>query len=214
MSPTTITGMTTAGSYTFQWTIANAPCTATSDQMVVTANPAPTTANAGPDQTICVSNPSATMAGNTAAIGAGTWTQVSGPSTATIVTPSSPTTVINALNIAGTYVFQWSIANAPCTASSDQISVIVKGIPTTANAGVDQTICASAGAEALTAIRARAGRSAAYGYRRRRRWSAVRLTGHRSAPWARRSARCAPPRTPSARPSGRCRRSSNRRTNL
>lgn len=140
---TTISGITTAGTYVFQWTIANAPCTASADQVNIIRNAVPTTANAGPDQTICASGASATMAGNTPASGTGTWTQVSGPVTATITTPGSPTTTITGLNTAGTYVFQWTIANAPCTASTDQISVIVNAVPTTANAGPDQTICAN-----------------------------------------------------------------------
>jgi PKD repeat protein len=143
-SPTSgITGMSSAGVYTFQWTITNAPCTASSDQMTITRNAVPTTSAAGPDQTICASPGSATMAGNTPATGTGTWSQISGPVTGTITTPSSPTTTITGLTTAGIYVFQWQIANAPCTASNDQIQVTVNASPTTANAGVDQTVCAA-----------------------------------------------------------------------
>jgi gliding motility-associated-like protein len=140
---TTITGLTTAGTYVFQWTITNSPCSASSDQVSVIRSGTPTTSNAGPDQTICSTLASALMAGNVAVVGTGAWTQVSGPSTATITLPASPVTTITALNTAGTYVFQWTISNAPCTASSDQISIIVNAPPTTANAGPDQTICSN-----------------------------------------------------------------------
>ena len=143
---TTITGMTTAGTYVFQWSIANAPCAASTDQITVTVNAPPTTSNAGSDQTICAA--SATMAGNTAAMGTGTWTQLSGPNTATITTPGSPTTTTTGL-IAGTYVFQWTIANLPCSASSDQVTITVSASPTTSNAGPDQTICTTVGSATM-----------------------------------------------------------------
>jgi hypothetical protein len=130
-----------AGAYTFRWTIANAPCTASLDNVIITFVSSPTTSNAGPDQTICATAGTATMAGNTPAIGTGTWTQVSGPVSGTITTPTSATTGITGLTTAGTYVFQWSITNAPCVASTDQISVIVNAPPTTSNAGPDATVC-------------------------------------------------------------------------
>jgi len=139
---TTVTGLTTAGTYVFQWTIANAPCASSTDQVAIIVNAPPTTSNAGPDQTIC--STSVTMAGNTPATGAGTWTQVSGPNTATITTPGSASSTMTGL-ISGTYVFQWTIANAPCAASSDQVSIIVSAPPTTSNAGPDQTICSTTG---------------------------------------------------------------------
>ena len=61
--------------------------------------------------------------------------------TGTITTPGSATTTITGLTTAGTYVFQWSIANAPCTASTDQISVNVNPAPTVSNAGPDASVC-------------------------------------------------------------------------
>jgi gliding motility-associated-like protein len=143
---TPITGMTTPGVYVFQWSISNAPCPASTDQMQVTVSSQPTISNAGPDQTICAT--SSTMAGNTAAIGTGTWTQISGPNTATITTPGSASTTMTGL-VAGSYVFQWTISNAPCTASSDQVTITVSNPPTTANAGLDQTICSTGGSATM-----------------------------------------------------------------
>jgi PKD repeat protein len=140
---TTVTGMGTVGTYVYQWTISNAPCTASSDQMTVTVTAGPTTAAAGIDQTVCAGT-TVTMAGNTPVSGTGLWTKVSGPAGGTITTASSPTTTITAL-VAGTYVYQWTISGAPCPASTDQMSIIVSGTPTTAAAGIDQTICTSAG---------------------------------------------------------------------
>jgi len=140
-SATTSVTVSVAGAYTFRWTIANAPCTASTDDVLVTFTTAVTPANAGPDQTICLTGGSATMAGNTPTVGMGTWTQVGGPMTATITTPGSPTTTITGMTTAGTYVFKWTITNPPCTASEDQMNVVVNAPPNQALAGPDMDIC-------------------------------------------------------------------------
>jgi gliding motility-associated-like protein len=61
-----------------------------------------------------------TLAGNTPTDGIGTWTVVSG--SGTITNPSSPTSGITGLGT-GVNVFQWTIANAPCPASSDTVAI-------------------------------------------------------------------------------------------
>ncbi len=139
---TTVTGLTTAGARTFRWTISNAPCTASTDDVVITVNAPPTVANAGVDKTVCTTGGTTTMTANTATTGTGTWTQVSGPSTATITTASAPNTTITALTSVGTYVFQWTISNAPCTASSDQVNVVVTA-PPVVTAGTYGPFCAN-----------------------------------------------------------------------
>jgi len=100
------------------------PMTATSTAITMTVNAPPTTSAAGPDQNICTAPGTATMAGNAPSIGTGTWSQMSGPS-ATITTPGSETTTVTGMTTVGTYVFRWTIANSPCTASTDDISVVV-----------------------------------------------------------------------------------------
>jgi len=122
---TTITNFSAAGVYTFVW--ADSGCNATTT-VTVTAKP-----NAGPDQTVsCVALPggSATMA----ATGTGTWTaQAGNPGTATITTPTSPTTIITTYSAAGIYHFIWTDGNG-CT---DTANVTVVPLP---NAGPDQTL--------------------------------------------------------------------------
>jgi gliding motility-associated-like protein len=124
-STTTITTFTAAGTYTFIWTNGSCPDTA---NIVVTALP-----DAGPAQSVsCTLLPggSATMAGT----GTGTWTaQAGNPGTATITTPTSPTTTITTFSAAGTYTFIWTNA-AGCTATT---TVTVAAQP---NAGVSQTV--------------------------------------------------------------------------
>src|SRR5678809_376747 len=144
-SPTsTFTGV--AGTtYTLRWTISNAPCTASINDVVITFNQNPTAANAGPDQNLCATT--ATMAGNIATVGTGTWTLVSGAGT--ITTPGSPTSTITALGV-GPNVFRWTITNAPCTASFDEVTITRVAATTTANAGPDQTSAATCGLTSVT----------------------------------------------------------------
>jgi hypothetical protein len=134
----TVTGVPVGTSATLTWTISNGTCTASSDQVVLTNSTVPSTANAGVDQNIC--GTSVIMAGNTPASGTGTWTRISGPNVPNIVSPNSATTSIGSL-ITGTYIFQWSINNPGCVASTDQVSVTVTTSALTANAGVDQSQC-------------------------------------------------------------------------
>lgn len=110
------------GANVFQWTISNAPCPPSSDQVTITNTGGGAPAAAGPDQSICSS--SAILAGNIPSFGTGTWTLVSG--TGTITTPSSATSGITGLGI-GVAVFEWTISNPPCPSTSDQISITNTG---------------------------------------------------------------------------------------
>ena len=114
----------------------------------MTANP--TTANAGADQTGAATCglTSTTLAGNTPAVGTGTWTIISGAG-GTVVTPNNPTSVFN--GVAGTaYTLRWTVANAPCPASSDDVNITFNQAPTTANAGADQAGAATCGLTSTT----------------------------------------------------------------
>lgn len=79
--------------------------------LVLTVNALP---NAGSNQTVtCNVTGTATMN----AVGTGIWSAVSGnPGTATITTPSSPTTTITGFSAAGTYSFKWTNA-AGCSST-------------------------------------------------------------------------------------------------
>jgi len=139
-SPTSgITGLGT-GANVFQWTITtSAPCPLSTSQVTISGVPAPTTANAGTNQTVCATT--ATLAGNTATIGTGVWTLISG--SGTITTPASPTSGITGLGT-GANVFQWTITtSAPCTPSMSQVTITGVAAPTSANAGANQSVCAT-----------------------------------------------------------------------
>jgi gliding motility-associated-like protein len=140
-SPTTSIGTTTSlvnGTYVYRWTITNGNCI-TSDDMIINRSSSTTVANAGPDQpSVC--GTVATMAANAPAPGVGSWSQISGPNTATISSVILPNTTMTGL-IPGTYVFRWSITNGFCSPSTDDVSVTMFATPTIANAGPDQTLC-------------------------------------------------------------------------
>ncbi len=80
----------------------------------------PTTANAGPDQ-LNLSGTTTTLMGNIPTSGTGLWTILSGTG-GSITTPASPASQFT--GVAGqSYVLAWTISNAPCAASSDQVTV-------------------------------------------------------------------------------------------
>lgn len=87
--------------------------------------------NAGGSQ--YVSCPSATTSITTNATGTGTWTQIQGPASTTIIPPTSPTATITGFSQAGTYLFSWS--SGVCT---DTLTVFVTQRP---DAGPDQNKC-------------------------------------------------------------------------
>jgi hypothetical protein len=152
-SPTTQITNLTSGVYVFRWTIQNGPCGNTVfDEMTLNVfNASSQTANAGPDQSLCSTNPSTTLAANNVTFpGTGQWTVVQG--TATFANASSPSTTVSGLSI-GTNVLQWTINNGPCAPSttSDQVTILVyNNAQAPANAGPDFTACTSQGSITLT----------------------------------------------------------------
>ncbi len=133
----TITGAN--GSYRFVYTLSKTGCTALSDTVIVTKSSA-VTSNAGVDINICATTlPASTTLAATAATG-GRWSQLSGPTTANITTPTSATSTITGL-AAGIYELEWRIKNGVCTDVVDIMQIKVAQTPSIANAGIDQTFC-------------------------------------------------------------------------
>jgi hypothetical protein len=123
-SSATSTFSGTAGStYTLRWTISNSPCTGSTDDVVITFNQNPTTANAGADQNVASSGGAitATLAGNLPSIGTGLWTIESGTG-GKITSPTNPTSTFAGTAGVG-YVLRWMISNSPCNASTDEMII-------------------------------------------------------------------------------------------
>jgi hypothetical protein len=135
----------TSSVYVFTWTstqpwVINMPgaCT-TSSNVTITDDPPPLTAYAGPDQSICEYVP-VVLAGNNPSPFTGTWTQVSGATNASFVNPHLYNTAVNGTEV-GTYVFQWTIRSGVCNPSSDNVTVTINALPSTAVAGPNQILC-------------------------------------------------------------------------
>jgi hypothetical protein len=145
-----ITGLSAVGAYTFQLSATDNGSATSTDIMVIQVNAAanvPPVANAGSDKAITLPTTTTTLVGGgtdaDGTISAYLWTQVSGPTTATIVSAAQSTTVINNLTTAGTYVFRLRVTDNNGATNTDNVNVVVSNaanIPPVANAGIDQTI--------------------------------------------------------------------------
>lgn len=147
---TTINGLTTAGVYTFQLLVTDDDGSTNTDAVQITvlaAPPVAPTANAGSNQTLTLPTNSTTLTGSGAdtdgTIISYEWSQVSGPNTAGISTPTQTSTGITGL-IQGTYVFQLLVTDNDGLTGTASVQVIVEPAipnePPTANAGANQTI--------------------------------------------------------------------------
>ena len=145
---TSVTGLV-QGTYQFQLQVTDNNGATGIDVMILTVNPAPNippVANAGSNQTIILPVNSTTLSGSgTDADGTVVgylWTELSGPSSASIVSSGSASTNITGL-VQGTYQFQLQVTDNDGAVGSATVQVIVNpavNIPPTANAGSNQTI--------------------------------------------------------------------------
>jgi gliding motility-associated-like protein len=137
LNATTISNLG-VGTNVFQWTISNSVCTASTDQVSIIRTQDPSLAEAGSNQSICDS--STTLAANIPNVGGGVWTLISGSGVFSNV--NSPTSQVSGLSI-GANVFQWTISNGTCSASSDQVQITRDQSPSQAIVGNDQINCSS-----------------------------------------------------------------------
>lgn len=133
------------GANVFEWSVSNGPCAdpLTKDRMTIFVyDQSNADANAGPDQSLCTPNVSATLAGNTPIFPAsGTWLLTQG--TAVITDPSNPNTTVTGLGV-GENIFVWTVDNGPCAngTTSDAVSIFLfDSNNPNASAGADQELC-------------------------------------------------------------------------
>lgn len=120
------------GTYVYNLAVQDQGFQTSNASVTVTVSGAtPPTVNAGPDLQIILGNTltlSGTATGNGGAtIDSTTWTQVSGPNTATIVSPGSLTTNVTSV-ILGTYVFKLSATDSNSNTAFDTTTIIVVNI--------------------------------------------------------------------------------------
>ncbi len=140
-----------AGTYIFQLTVTDNDGNTATDQVQVVVQAAPPNiapvANAGADKNITLPVNSTTFNGtgsdNDGSITTWTWTQVSGPSTATLTGNSTANLTASSLT-EGVYVFRLTVVDDDGASDFDEVSVTVNpeigNTPPTANAGTDQLL--------------------------------------------------------------------------
>ena len=141
-----------SGTFTVKNVIAaSGGCPADSSTNTVTINPLPTIASAGLDQTNAATCglTSLPLAANSALIGTGLWTEFSGDGLGVFVDPTDSLTIFTG-TAGNTYVLRWTISNAPCTASTDSVTITFNQMPTIAVAGPDQTDSTTCGITSVT----------------------------------------------------------------
>lgn len=139
---TSITGLTTAGVRVFRLTVTDNSGGTATDDVVVTVSPANSTptANGGANKSITLPTATTTLNGSGSdsdgTIASYAWAQISGTA-ATIVSPTSASTVINGLSTAGTRVFRLTVTdNQGATGTSDvTVQVLAANTPPIAEAG-------------------------------------------------------------------------------
>ena len=136
VNPTSATTLVTGlqqGVNTFSWTVKDNGCEGTSSVQITSNH---FVANAGGDQIVTVNT--ATMNALLPDVTAtGTWTTISGSGTNT--NPNDPSDVVTALGY-GVNTFRWEVTWNSCT-NYDDVNITYNSI--TADAGTNQTICAS-----------------------------------------------------------------------
>ncbi|MBI4750966.1 MAG: hypothetical protein HY774_21000 [Acidobacteria bacterium] len=139
-------GEISAGSVTLTLTTNDptGPCGVATDTVVITIN-AGATVNAGPDQTVCASSPSVTLAGSFGGLAtSATWTGGGGtfnPNASTVNAVYTPSAgEISAGSV--TLTLTTNDPTGPCGAATDTITITISPAAT-ANAGSDQTICSN-----------------------------------------------------------------------
>ncbi|HUQ67231.1 MAG TPA: PKD domain-containing protein [Flavitalea sp.] len=151
-SSTTVTGLTTAGTYKYQLNVVDDRAAVSRDTLsiVVTSGTSvvniPPVARAGTDANLILPANTYTLNGSGSTDEDGTiasylWTKVSGPA-ATFVNTAAATTSVNGL-IQGTYVFKLKVTDNKGASAEDQVTIVVNAVPNVApvaKAGANITI--------------------------------------------------------------------------
>ncbi|CAN5430989.1 hypothetical protein BH11BAC3_BH11BAC3_06110 [soil metagenome] len=145
---TTISGLT-QGIYQYTLTVTDNNGAVGTDTVMVTVNAAVNQAplaNAGTDQSITLPVNNATLTGGgtdaDGTIAGYAWTQISGPSAATITSTISAVTVVDNL-LQGLYQFELKVTDDKGAVGRDTVSIIVNkaaNLAPLSNAGLDQSI--------------------------------------------------------------------------
>jgi hypothetical protein len=117
-------------------------CETNFDDVQVVVSETGDLSNAGTDQFLACNVDTTALAGNEPLMGIGTWSQVSGPSTATIDDLNFFNSKIRSL-VNGAYTFRWIIDDGIfCFSNQDDVEIVVADTtPNAAIAGPDTSVC-------------------------------------------------------------------------
>jgi len=143
-SPVTDVWGLTQGIYKFELKVTDNKGASGFDTIQITvnsANAAPV-ANAGKDQTITLPSTSVTLTGSgtdtDGTIVGYSWRQISGPSPGVIISPNSPTTLLDGL-VGGTYEFELTVTDNLSATGKDSVTIVVAE-PRLNNSAINNTI--------------------------------------------------------------------------
>ncbi|MFT5666443.1 MAG: gliding motility-associated-like protein, partial [Vicingaceae bacterium] len=139
-SSTTIRGLV-RGENVLIWTISNGVCDPSRDTITVTYDDQPTFSFAGADITLCEVY-EISLGGNSATIGIGTWSTISG--SASIMSPNVSNSFVSNLSD-GLNQLVWTISNGTCNDSFDTVNIVVGKNPIV-DVGPDKTVFKDDGA--------------------------------------------------------------------
>ena len=137
-NPNSSVTFTNQGSFMYIWQVGYNSCATEEDTVIVNTYLNPTTANAGANQTLCIS--ASTLVSNTPSIGVGQWNVITG--NGIIASPTNTLTGVNSMSV-GINEFEWVISNGPCVASRDTVLIMIDANPDDPFAGPDQRLCVS-----------------------------------------------------------------------
>ncbi len=123
-------------------TTGNGNCLAATDQMTITITPAPTV-DAGTGEELCSNNPTISLGGSVTTATGGTWSGGSGtfnPNANALNATYTPS--LGEVNAGTLTLTLTSAGNGLCTAVTDNVTFTFGPSPT-ADAGIDQTLCAN-----------------------------------------------------------------------
>jgi gliding motility-associated-like protein len=137
-SATTSVAGLVLGTNTFEWSVLNGVCPVLTSTTSVQVDDLPDVALAGPNQTLCINNPSTALSANSPIVGYGSWSFLSG--NGSLGNSSSFSSLLFSLG-AGQHILQWEISNGVCAPNASTLSVQVDDMPSASFAGNNQVLC-------------------------------------------------------------------------
>ena len=119
---TTFTG-TPGNTYVLRWTVTNGTCPASTDDVQIRLDQAPTTSVSGGNQTVC--GTSTSLNGTLPVIGTGQWSFAPGgnPDLLGVISDVNSRTSLFTGTAGQSYILRWTISNGTCTASSSDVTI-------------------------------------------------------------------------------------------